>query len=99
MLADMSALRLSRRGLFGGFAALLAAPAIVRVASIMPVKALPTFEEMVREVIRSHPSEFWRQLADNNALFERLREDRPMRIVCSNDFYSAYRDALAEAPA
>lgn len=37
----MSAIRLSRRGLFGGFAALLAAPAIVRVASIMPVAAKP----------------------------------------------------------
>lgn len=38
----MSALRLSRRGLFGGFAALLAAPAIVRVASIMPVAPVPS---------------------------------------------------------
>lgn len=29
---------LSRRGLLGGFGALLAAPAIVRVSSLMPVK-------------------------------------------------------------
>lgn len=34
-------LSLSRRGLFGGAAALLAAPAIVRVASIMPVSSMP----------------------------------------------------------
>lgn len=31
---------LSRRGLIGGLAALMAAPAIVRASSIMPVKAL-----------------------------------------------------------
>lgn len=30
---------ITRRGLLGGFAALLAAPAIVRVASLMPVRA------------------------------------------------------------
>ena len=44
----MSALRLSRRGLFGGFAALLAAPAIVRVASIMPVVKLPDHAALIR---------------------------------------------------
>jgi hypothetical protein len=32
---------LTRRGLIGGFASLLAAPAIVRVSSLMPVKAMP----------------------------------------------------------
>lgn len=32
---------LTRRALFRGAAALLVAPAIVRVASIMPVKAMP----------------------------------------------------------
>jgi hypothetical protein len=31
--------KISRRSLFGGVAALIAAPAIVRVASLMPVKA------------------------------------------------------------
>lgn len=31
---------ISRRSLFGGFAGLLAAPAIVKAASLMPVKAL-----------------------------------------------------------
>lgn len=32
---------LSRRGFLGGFAGVIAAPAIVRVSSIMPVRALP----------------------------------------------------------
>ena len=31
---------ITRRGLIGGFASLLAAPAIVRVSSLMPVKAM-----------------------------------------------------------
>lgn len=33
---------MNRRGLLLGFASLLAAPAIVRASSLMPVKALPT---------------------------------------------------------
>ncbi len=33
---------ITRRGLLGGFGALLAAPAIVRVASLMPVKSWPS---------------------------------------------------------
>ena len=36
------AIQISRRGLIGGFASLLAAPAIVRASSLMPVKALAT---------------------------------------------------------
>ncbi len=34
---------LTRRRLFAGIGALIAAPAIVRVASIMPVRSLPGF--------------------------------------------------------
>lgn len=32
---------ISRRGLIGGLASLLAAPAIVKASSLMPVRALP----------------------------------------------------------
>ena len=34
------AIQISRRGLIGGFASLLAAPAIVRASSLMPVKVI-----------------------------------------------------------
>lgn len=37
---------LSRRKLIGGLGLLIAAPAIVRVASLMPVKAIPVGEGM-----------------------------------------------------
>jgi hypothetical protein len=38
----------SRRSFITGLAALVAAPAIVRAASLMPVKAMPTAEELYR---------------------------------------------------
>ena len=37
----------TRRGLITGLVSLVAAPAIVRASSIMPVKALPTAEELL----------------------------------------------------
>lgn len=42
----MTIIRPSRRGFLTGFASLIAAPAIVRVGSLMPVKALPAFSSM-----------------------------------------------------
>lgn len=49
MLPSMTAIIQSRRGFIAGLGALfVAAPAIVRAASIMPVKAI-SFEDLLRE--------------------------------------------------
>ena len=37
----------SRRGFLRGLAALVAAPAVIRVAALMPVRAYPTLEEAI----------------------------------------------------
>jgi hypothetical protein len=42
-------MNLSRRKLIGGLGLLIAAPAVVRATSIMPVKAMPSDEEL-REI-------------------------------------------------
>lgn len=44
---------LTRRGLIGGLAAFIAAPAIIRVAQLMPIKALE--EELPDIHIKWHP--------------------------------------------
>lgn len=95
----VTALRLSRRALFGGLAALVAAPAIVRVASIMPVRALPptlSFSEMVAGTLRDHPEAISRNVSTANALMRHLREMRliepPDFIPVSHDFAEAYRE-------
>jgi hypothetical protein len=41
---------LSRRGFFTGLVALVAAPAIVRITSIMPVKAMPILGPVEEEI-------------------------------------------------
>lgn len=59
---------LSRRGLLSGFGALLAAPAIVRASSLMPVKALSPFGpaagalyyDTTREQLFAYDGSMWR---------------------------------------
>jgi hypothetical protein len=51
MVAAVS-LNITRRGLITGLTSLLAAPAIVRVTSIMPVKALPVAAMTASEVAK-----------------------------------------------
>lgn len=80
----MSALRLSRRGLFGGAIALLAAPAIVRVASIMPVVRTPDEAELLR-LLEKRMADFYNRLIwsddsplERNGLAALIRDmDRP----------------------
>jgi len=78
----------SRRGLLTGLASLLAAPAIVRVTSLMPVKALgppelvlpytygenETFSQLVTQTMRRHRSLVIANITENNALLSMLKE-------------------------
>lgn len=52
----------SRRALIGSLISLVAAPAIVRVSSIMPVKAIET--DIYEEVARSISRQLYGDLAD-----------------------------------
>lgn len=83
----MSGIELSRRKLFTFAAALVAAPTIVRVASIMPVRAieewlpLPDYvrglsgmrlDEMVKQTLREHRAEIHGNMMKHNALLCRI---------------------------
>jgi hypothetical protein len=48
----------SRRSLIVGMASLLAAPAIVRVSSLMPVKVIDNHDEMMMELYIKHRARF-----------------------------------------
>ncbi len=79
---------LSRRSLFGGLAALVAAPAIVRVANIMQVSPqkiiIPAYEfapvqypwsnldEIVTTTLRVRADDIAKSVIQHNALFTRL---------------------------
>lgn len=56
---------LTRRSLLGGIGALLAAPAIVRASSLMPVKSAPGFAQI----------HFFQNLACNGELLEARMKD------------------------
>jgi len=103
-----SGMLLSRRGLITGLASFLAAPAIVRASSLMPVKAVPApqpySEEWMLQTI--YRDEYIRE-------FERARHDlllygtavvempdgevRSFRHVALNDFTSSPASALSSA--
>ena len=63
----------SRRGFLAGLASLVASPAIVRVTSLMPVSAYPTFDDYLR-----HPSldidAIIRLLGEQNDIFDALNQ-------------------------
>ena len=74
----------TRRGLLLGFASLLAAPAIVRASSLMPVKQLlgelelwdgpaDTFSEMVTATLRKRGPRLYDSVTQHNAFYEALR--------------------------
>jgi len=81
--------RLSRRGLIRSIGALLAAPAIVRVANLMPVHTLPAFElpeipgcvvagqvfwdELMTATMRIRSRQLAENVLANNALLQRLQ--------------------------
>ena len=72
-------LRPSRRGFLVGIAGLLAAPAIVRVSSLMPIKALPagylmpqliTNIDIIYGYLYVNPEWALHTIVQNNFLFE-----------------------------
>lgn len=61
----------SRRGLLLGLGALVAAPAIVRATSIMPVKAMPTAIEFLTD---QAPPQWRNAIIMKDGLFELWRD-------------------------
>lgn len=80
---------MNRRGFLGGLGSLLAAPAIVQFASLMPVRGIimdagipdgymvcsAEFAALLREYIENNAEEVVASIKENNALFG-LREVR-----------------------
>ena len=62
---------LTRRGLIAGFAGLLAAPAIVRATSIMPVRTLPASPLGGVELISRYRQEYIAAFEENCAAITR----------------------------
>lgn len=93
---------ISRRGLLGGIGALLAAPAIVRVASLMPVKAWAVTDA---EAVQRWLDECARKIRDELAerivnppclLYEEAGELRAMPMA-THDMLKNFRLALSAA--
>ena len=63
----------SRRSFLTGLASLIAAPAIVRVTSLMPVKAMPSVED-INALLKARMDECYRITAQNlsDALYGNL---------------------------
>lgn len=68
---------LTRRGLLGGFGALLAAPAIVRVTSMMPVKVITPYADgvVIPELVTLYRQEFVSAFEEQYALLRKIKED------------------------
>ena len=84
----------SRRGLLGGLVAFVAAPAIVRATSIMPIKPLPLYEErMLRwEGVRIVDDEriTLQELLDwRNRMLRAPPEIKPV-FIDGKEYYVAY---------
>lgn len=56
---------LNRRSFLTGLTSLIAAPAIVRVASIMPVKAMPSAEEAYAALAKGMSNNLYGNLIDS----------------------------------
>jgi hypothetical protein len=84
---------LNRRSLITGLISLVAAPAIVRVTSIMPIKALPSAEDLLKIRMNAVYELTRKQLADSlyGDLIAVTRQAFVPRL-----FVSVYRGALVE---
>lgn len=93
----------SRRSFLGGLAAALAAPAIVKVSSLMPVRAtvirpsnnaLLTIDQLTQEVVRlfAESNAFLEQIneqyARNMAFYQGEQWGSQLRIRLPNDYVS-----------
>ncbi len=71
-------IQLSRRKLLGGLSALIAAPAIIKVAGIMPVKVWEEpqsdFDRMVSEMLRRNSRLIAENITAHNALYARMKQ-------------------------
>lgn len=65
-------IELSRRGFFGGAVGLVAAPAIIRVAKLMPVRRVPMTGEMSLLYKNDMLREFTKLFKSANVFMERL---------------------------
>ena len=65
----------SRRSFITGLAALIAAPAVVRYASLMPVKAMPSVEDL-NALLKARMDEAYRITRENmaNSLYGNLTD-------------------------
>ena len=68
---------LSRRGFFIGAASLIAAPTIIKITNLMPVRPIEPYgylnlSEIVRTTLRLRMGELAEHLSRNNVLLERL---------------------------
>lgn len=79
---------LSRRGLLGARLGLIAAPAIIRVAELMPIKAakpnaLLMINEITREALRTYYQSYLNQLTSH--------DDQYLRIWLPNNYVATSR--------
>lgn len=91
---------LSRRKLFTGLAALIAAPTIVRVASIMPVRSVPDFSTITNEYWQARASvDGWtyERIDPSADLMQVIMGEfapSPDMIHCSSSFLTAFNAEL-----
>ena len=81
-------MQISRRSLFRGLGALIVAPAVIRVAELMPIKPWrPGYEirddlsELMTTTLRAHSREIAENITNNNALLQQLKYAQPNSFV------------------
>lgn len=85
---------ISRRGFLTGIIAACAAPAIIRVASIMPVKVMPaTVEKMAAVILNDHSMDAFRY----RYIYDRTSRSIIRQYACAIEFDDDFNDTYSDA--